>query len=255
MDNTFGSSRFGSSPPLCSNVVLLVRTTSCCLILLPGKTSHKASQGMDGSGHSQWMGPSSPWTSTEVGEVANDFIRSQATDRQPAGATSRSLATARPSEQRARPRSRRSSGTCTFESIEFGGCLDSHGQPSKPGVSRTAIESPVGPDRCVRREVASAHQEVGGGTICRGRAPQCRMRGSCESSAHQPRRRNCTAEGQGGPAGGSCESCAKVFSGGRSGKDEGRKTQSRVHRRQVCRTTSKHCASGSIQKCWSCGML
>ena len=55
-----GSSHLGS------NVVLLVRTTSSIfVIVLPGKTSQHASQGMDGNGHSQWMGPGSPWTSTE----------------------------------------------------------------------------------------------------------------------------------------------------------------------------------------------
>ena len=99
----------------CSNVVLLVRTTSCFFILFPGKTSQHASQEMDGNGHSQWMGPGSPWTSTEVGEVARGIIRSEATDIQPAEVNSRS--TARPTQQRARPRPRRSYGTCTSESI------------------------------------------------------------------------------------------------------------------------------------------
>ena len=61
---------------------------------------------------------------------------------------------------------------------------------SETSGPRTAIESPVGPDRCVRREVTFAHQEVGGGTRSIGQAPQCgfcKGRPDCESSSQQPR--------------------------------------------------------------------
>ena len=86
---------------------------------------------MVGNGHSKWLGPGSPWTSTKVGEVAGGIIRSQATDKQ-VGANSRALATGHSTKQRARSRSRRSSGTCSFESVEFGGCFDRYGSRRCP---------------------------------------------------------------------------------------------------------------------------
>ena len=229
----------------------LVRTTSCFCILLPGKTSQHATQEMDVNGYSQWLGPGSPWTSTEVekwpvassGRKQPTFNQQEPTRRQPAPRSN--VRAPDPDGALVHARSKVSSLEAALTA------MGSHQGPEVDALrsalqkaKQAAQERPlkvqlVGPDRCVRRKVTSAHQEFGGGTRSRGRAPQCgcakagqiartgRSGGSHDghqSGDHEPKRRNCTVKGQGGPVGGSLESSAAVFSGGsRSGEDEGRR--------------------------------